>query len=218
MRYYKYKELEYPSVTTIIGDCQDKSGALNRWASNCAVDYLVENGINENTAKEARGEYSEIGKKATDIGTLVHNNIESFFLNKPIKPMIKEASNSFQAFTKFISDYKLEPIRIEKKVFGDGWGGTVDFYGKVNDKKAAIDWKTSKAFYNLSMGCQIAAYGCRFFNPEELDLYIVRLDKKTGEYEIKNFKKHYQKYLNIFNLMVELFFAVHPVIRKKAGR
>jgi len=46
---------------------------------------------------------------------------------------------------------------------------------------------------------------------------IIRLDKETGEFEFKDFSKRYESDLNIFNKMVELFFARHPILAKKAG-
>ena len=82
-------------------------------------------------------------------------------------------------------------------------------------KKYVIDWKSSKAIYASDYGPQIAAYRSTFDDVEGCG--ILRLDKLTGEPEWKDFSKRYESDLNIFNKMVELYFARHPIIAKKAG-
>ncbi len=42
-RHYKHKGKELPSVTTILADCSNNSGALIQWGANSAVEWIREN-------------------------------------------------------------------------------------------------------------------------------------------------------------------------------
>ena len=121
----------------------------------------------------------------------------------------------FVAFLEWRDAVKLEPIALEETVYGNCWGGTLDFRGLLDGKPYVIDFKTSKAIYASDYGPQIAAYKSTFDNVDGCG--ILRLDKETGLPEWKDFSKRYESDLNVFNKMVELFMARHPIISKKAG-
>ena len=92
----------------------------------------------------------------------------------------------------------------------------MDFKGLLDGKKTLIDWKTSKALYMNSMGPQIGAYWVADNRWAE-QAGILRLDKLSGEYELKLVKpKMLEVYYKRFEAMVNLYFECHPIIKKKA--
>ena len=132
--------------------------------------------------------------------------------------MKNEITTAFNAFLKFYADYNVVPYQLEYTVFGYGWAGTMDFKGLLNNKKTLLDWKTSKAIYWSSMGPQIAAYWVADGRWAE-QAGILRLDKQSGEYELKLLKpKRLEKYYREYTHMASLYFERHPIIAKKAGR
>ena len=232
-RYYNHENLKYPSVTTIIGDCIDKSGALNQWAANMAVEYIQETCgqthiksylsdveepcylVSGEELDAAKKYFKTASEEALSIGTAVHEAIEKSLLGHDIPELGGEAARAFSAFNSFTKENDVKVFAAEKVVYGSSWAGTLDFYGAINGKKYVVDWKTSKAFYMDSMGPQLAAYKSQM--PKAECAGILRLDKGTGEYKFKDVTKRYDKDLKIFNNMVELYFSRHPRIAKNAG-
>lgn len=262
-RYYKVDKLKYPSVTTIIGDCTDKSGPLTQWAANMVCQWLRENceedfnhgseekfyEVYEDDLNNARFNFRNVSKEALDVGSEVHNLIERHLKNQSTTnmPISTQADKAFNAFLQWKKEHDIEPIAIEKTVYGPHWAGTLDFLGRMNGKLYVIDWKSSKAIYP-EMRYQIAAYRWACEEQAKVDTNrhlgvektkttipvetwltefqgrmpsgcgILRLDKETGMPEFKDTSKSYEQDLVIFNAMVELYFARHPRIRKNAGR
>jgi hypothetical protein len=227
---YKHKGFELPSVTTIIGDCTDKSEPLMRWAAAMVVEWIKQNcsaltkdetGLDSNIydvwdpdLDEARFNFRKISKEALDVGSEVHHAIEHYLKSgKKPKGLSEQASQGFAAFLQWAGEHKLETKATEKKVFMESCAGTLDWEGKLDGKKTVIDFKTAKAFYK-EYDYQIAAY--RSCTDAEA-CGILRLDKETGLPEYKDTTKTYEKDLKIFNLMVPLYMARHPRIAKKAG-
>ena len=96
---YPKGEYEYPSVTTIISDCTDKSGALTQWAANMVVQWIRQNCpkpprgnylsgddfcVSEEDLDDARFHFRDISKEALDVGSEVHKAIERL-LNEAIR-------------------------------------------------------------------------------------------------------------------------------------
>ena len=233
-----------PSVTEIIGDCTDKSGALTQWAANMVVQYMKEHLSDDpfcpykgdeifELLEKARFNFKTVSQKALDIGSEVHGLIEKYLkdnssVNSMVLPNYRdEVRNAFDAFWSWKTEHNLKPISLEQTVYGDGWAGTADFIGLFDDKLFVIDWKSSKAFYP-EMRYQVAAYRSevwvtgkecgRGFN-HRADVQgcgILRLDKTTGEPSWHDTSKSYKQDLRIFNRMVDLYFERHPIIRKRA--
>lgn len=86
---YKIGEKKLPSVTTIIGDCTDKSEALTQWAANMVVEWIRQNTyetgdvpeylVGEEELNSARFHFRDVSKEALDIGSAVHKAIEYYF-------------------------------------------------------------------------------------------------------------------------------------------
>ena len=218
---------------------------------NCKVDCGAyhEYVLKEQELNDARFNFRKVSQKALDVGSEVHNAIERYLLavmkNKAkagslvlsnltsFKPIVenlsKEARTAFGAFVQWAGDNNLKPISIEKTVYGNGWAGTLDFFGYLNGKLYVLDWKSSKALYP-EMRYQIAAYRSETPRMKQIDQSddkenwvetgcgILRLDKETGMPEFKDTSKSYEKDLSIFNAMVGLYFLRHPIIAKRAGR
>lgn len=231
MSTYKIGEFDWPSVTTIISDSTDKSGALTQWSANMCVEHIRRNCetyepetkterefyfVYEEDLEAARFNFRDISKEALDIGSEVHSAIE-YYLKTGKEPEIEhdKVLAGFVAFLEWKDENTLLPLGLEETVKGDHWAGTLDFRGMFNEKLYVIDFKTSKAIYANEMGPQIAAYRSACEDIEGSG--ILRLDKETGLPEFKDFSKRYEKDLETFNWMVGLYFSRHPRIRKKAG-
>jgi len=152
----------------------------------------------------------------------------------------KQAMTAFNAFNAWQKEHNLKPIELEKTVWGCRWAGTLDFYGYFDDKKFVIDWKTSKpknkktgkgiypenryqvAAYRSEMNKEIiSGWNCHqkfrdFVDENEIQgCGVLRLDKETGMPDWNDTSKSYERDLQIYNAMVELYFLRHPRI---AGR
>lgn len=226
---YPHHGYELPSVTTIIGEVSNKE-ALIQWAANSMKAYIIDHweemqgcGIDE-CLNAARFDYKRLSSEALDIGSKVHEIIENLLTYPAIEPITQrtEVRNCRMAFGRFLHDHIVKPNKLEYSVYGNGWAGTLDFKGLLDGVPTILDWKTSKAIYTDSMYPQIAAYwhadgmACDEWTKQ---VGIVRLDKQTGQYELKLLnKKAIHKYLLIFNAMADLYFIRHPIIAKRAGR
>jgi hypothetical protein len=237
---------QLPSVTTIISDCTDKSGALTQWSANMVCAHIRENCetpnvegydvdqsvpdyfVMEADLEDARFNFREVSKTALNIGSAVHAAIEDYLMTGkdfPPKNVDSRITAGLAAFMEWFEKNDVKVIAVEETVRGNYWAGTLDLLCTLNGVLYVIDFKTSKAIYPADMGPQIAAYRSACYHPALLagngDFVegsgILRLDKETGLPEWKDFSKRYESDLNVFNKMVELYFARHPQIRKKAG-
>lgn len=177
-----------PSVTEIISDCTNSSGALTQWAANMCKEWILDNADEEvykpsgnvptkyiyklfdHELDDMRFNFRKVSQKALDIGSEVHNAVEKHLQGKPFKLTTKEAENAFKAFLQWADENKLQPVSLEQTVYGDGWAGTLDFDGYFNGERYIIDWKSSKSHYP-EMRYQVAAYrhatDCRVMNDFE---------------------------------------------------
>ena len=228
-----------PSVTEIISDANNISGPIAQWAANMCVEFIKEQAHYNKESDEytlysdllnyARFNFKTVSQKALYIGSEVHGLIENYLTYMLTHGdgwtwpdnMGVEVENAFRAFWNWSIDNDLKPISLEQTVYGDGWAGTLDFYGYFDGKLYVIDWKSSKAHYP-EMRYQVAAYRWAIYNKtyEVKDLPkgcgVLRLDKETGLPHWKDTSKSYEQDLRIFNRMVCLYFERHPIIRKRA--
>jgi len=249
-----------PSVTEIIDDCTSDKHWSIPYGVNQACEWLrlyrlnkklteddirYKNKDEKEYPKNARYAHKHYSQKALDIGSEVHRLIESslkYGIDVFKKTLVwdhktdPQIMNAVNAFWDWAQEHNLKPISLETTVYGDGWAGTLDFYGYFNDKLYVIDWKSSKAHYP-SMRYQVAAYrdakqiedleknGVTFpdfkskFLPIEQCIQgcgVLRLDKETGLPDWKDTSKTYKSDLAVFHAMVDLYFLRHPKIRKQA--
>ena len=227
-----------PSVTEIIGDCTDKSGALTQWAANMCKEWVIENcewdtweddisegwfTVRDTDLNDMRFNFKKVSQKALDIGSEVHNAIEKHLQGKIFRLSTTEAKRAFGAFLAWADEHNLKPIHLEQTVYShDGsWAGTLDIDCWLNGKRYIIDLKTSKAFYPEHR-YQVAAYRIAVEDvTQDEENYpqgcgILRLDKETGLPSWHDTSKTFEKDLLIFNAMFELYKLRHPIIMKRA--
>lgn len=93
--------------------------------------------------------WDELGKKARDLGTELHEQIENFYNSKEYIRS-KELDKFFKFHKNHIQD-KYEPHRTEWRIFDEdkNIAGTVDMvYEKENGELFIFDWKRSKKIIN----------------------------------------------------------------------
>jgi hypothetical protein len=120
----KLKNGHAPSVTEVLKIC-DKSGPLMWWAVNCMRERAFE--LYERKPdwdfhaiiEDARKNFRRVSQKALDVGTEVHKSIE-IFLKTGKEPKIDndQVLAGFLAFLEFNEEYGLEPIEIERVLYG----------------------------------------------------------------------------------------------------
>jgi len=221
MSKYKINNIEYPSVTTILG-LLDKSPALIGWSTGCMEKYIVQkhtefNSIEE-LAKSARFNYKEVSKDALNIGSKVHELIEIYIKHDKdisFQKLKDECENSFLAFLDWEEEHVDEWLESEKEVVNIdvGYAGTLDAKFKhKNGKIYILDFKTSKAIYP-EYELQISAY----FNANKVDAEcygILRLDKETGLPEWvdyskkKNFTLFDRRNFDTFRKLTEVYYLL----------
>ena len=191
--YYNKDGIEVPSVTTILKILNKP--ALTIWANNL--------GWNRKSVKKVLEEVS-------DIGTCVHELINCILSKKkleyskphiPFSVLLPYLNN----FMKFYKQHEFEPIILEGSLSLDKFGGTIDYYGKLNGKYTIIDFKTSKKV-RLTMFLQLAAY-CVMLEEhghtvEQVGILIVN-DKQNGFRCIS--REELNPYIEVFNALVTLF-------------
>ena len=220
-RYYKIGNTELPSVTSICG-LLDKP-ALVGWAANAACDYILDEVAKQtwpislpafsSIVEAARTNFRKVGRKAMDIGSQVHAAIEEYLQSgrEPFKAEPAVASG-FQAFKEWQGEHRLEVIATEQTVYAERYAGTCDLICKLNGKRYLIDFKTSKLADDAAAypehRYQVAAY--RQTEAEIEGCGILYLNKETGRPLWRDSSATYESDREVFNLLVDLWWASHP--------
>jgi hypothetical protein len=178
----KIEKLYQPSVTGIIG-MKDKSNALVSWATEMMatrMKTLLATG--ETWDKDTLSAVVDVAQdtwrqkrdEAASIGSIAHRVLEQMLLGKEVKlplrrddmlapnvtqDMIDMANNAIDAGMRYISEHKISVIEAEAARWSPRWGyiGTGDLIAKIDGKRSALDWKTSKRLYS-TVFLQLAAY------------------------------------------------------------
>ena len=199
-KHYYTVEGEYaPSVTTILDSIAKP--ALIPWAANEGAKWFIENCgaysqaeiSTEDMVKGIRGAYRKSSGSALNIGMEVHKWCEEAILWKlgkgeaPLTPERTESKNAINAFREWTKANDVEWLTVEEKVYhrGHKFAGTVDATAIVNDEYCVIDFKTSGAIYSAyHLQCAAYAKAIEDMRGKEVDkAYVLRFDKKTGEFE-----------------------------------
>jgi len=160
--------------------------------------------------------YKAIGKDAAQIGTVVHDWIESAIKYKmnggsaPKVPKGDEIGNCIKAYKDWSRKRKPVWLETEQKIYYHDPGGvncyagTVDAIAEVDGKLCVIDFKTSKKIYK-PYHLQVAAYAQAISMQDQIDMpmgMILRLDKETGVYQEKLFdpKPHIHMFFHCLDL------------------
>lgn len=224
--------IKVPGITTIIG-IKDKSQVLMPWAANEAVSYVkaaflelepYELNVLQSdplkmqawlfdTLDEAKKNYKNLSKQATDIGKAAHDWLENYVksiiannkdeqieLMGKLANMDERAISCCEAALDWMRAHNVRWLYTERKVYSRDFdaAGTLDGVCTVDscndpeccpkpfkDVTSIIDWKSSNALYD-SYRWQVAAYKYMVF--EELGIYaehcwVIQLGKYDGAFK-----------------------------------
>ena len=186
-----------PGVTTIL-QCLGKP-ALVPWAAGMASDHWLEAAKAGRTDwaaihKEAKGAHRKKTQAAADIGHEVHAYAEAYFKKQTLPELTSDqARRGVEAFHKWVSAHTIEILASERQIFSKEhyYAGTCDFVAKIDGVMGVGDIKTSSGIYP-EMRFQTAAYQHALQEEKGIEFpvrWIIRFDKKTGEFEAKTFKE-----------------------------
>ena len=191
-----------PGTTTITGLLNKP--ALIKWSNNLGLKGI------------SVGSY--VDDKAM-IGTLAHEMILAHLSKrKPetedySKNQIDAAENSFLSYLEWEKQHKIVPIITEHQAVSERYkyGGTLDFYGLVDEIPELIDFKTGSGIYD-EMWFQIAAYGN--FAPGCIKRYrilnIPRTEDESFKEEVKtDLSLHFEAFLKLLD-----FYYLNKQIKK----
>jgi hypothetical protein len=131
--------------------------------------------------------HAKIRDSAGDIGTQVHNAIESELLGKPLQMAEDHPAMGFlRSWRRWAEGVKIENVVTEETVYHDGfkYAGTMDFAGEIDGKFTVADWKTSKSIHRDNI-LQVASYALPLYNehPGVIHGLILRLSRSGGDPE-----------------------------------
>ena len=153
--------------------------------------------------------------QAADRGTRVHKACEELD-RKGICTVDGDIEGYVNAYAKFLADNKVEWSMIEQMVLGQGYAGTIDRAGTINNKKVILDIKTTGTItskHKVLYGAQLSLYKCAAKIPDT-DLYVLQL-KKDGTYKLISVE--YDLHVAVNCLMLHEAFAKTKRRKKKNG-
>lgn len=213
-RIYVVESIEYPSVTTIL-DTMNKGEGITNWAIRCAMDFVKNNRGLGLSLDELLGQASNAWRadlsNAANIGTEVHTMIEEWIATGtvPMDNRRGEVLRSFDAFMKWQAEHKVTWLKSEMQVVSHTWGyaGTLDAICLYEGRRLVLDFKTSGGFWD-TYRMQIAAYRSAAEEGGEITdgTAVLRLDKKTGQPEFKEFTERYDRDREAFHKLTEFYY------------
>jgi hypothetical protein len=209
-----------PGVTTILS-CISKP-ALIQWAAGMASDYFlqaIQSGRTDLPViyKESKVAHRKKAQSAANIGKDVHHYAECFFKKKPLPELTDDqAKRGVEAFHKWLDAHKVEVLTSERILFSNEhyYAGTCDFVAKIDGVLGVGDIKTSSGIYPEHR-FQTAAYQQAIQEEKNMKFdvrWVIRFDKKTGEFESKPF---YDFELDFAGFRAAL--ALHRALQKING-
>ncbi len=158
-----------PSVTTILSEGFPKP-ALVQWAARCAAERAVDMDPDEwlqlrasgrdTAVRTIKGAYVDMRDQAAARGTTVHSLAEKIMRGETVE--VPEAvSGHVESALKFMDDWKIRPVLIERPVISYTWhyAGTFDLIGDTPDgRRILFDYKTGNSGIWPDTALQLAAY------------------------------------------------------------
>jgi hypothetical protein len=146
------KPLTVPSVTTILG-LVDKP-ALMQWAADKTLEWAVDNASllftkdRDSAVKSGRWRWKDVRDSRAEVGTGIHETIESLNTGGWNFPRLDEEQNAIMArYHEFLDRYTITPHLSEFTVFGcveqpqAAWAGTGDGLWDVVDNQTGESWE-----------------------------------------------------------------------------
>lgn len=173
---YAGEKLEFPSVTnflSIIGG--QKTNGLMNWAVRESLSHvktalcnhleektIITNDWIDNIFQEAKAVPEKLKNEASDLGSMVHNAIDSYLKGVP-QDIDDKIKIPFNEFVKWFESSNLEVLMGDTPIANleDRYGGRFDClcFNKKTNKYVLIDLKTSNSIHD-EMALQVGAY-CR---------------------------------------------------------
>lgn len=196
-----------PGVTTITKQI-DSGGALIHWAWKLGSEGH---------------DYRKVRDESASVGTLAHTRIMGILADKEVdmgdftKNQIDKSQISVDKFLKFRSDHKLETILMEEPLVSEKYryGGTCDWYGKLDGIPTLIDYKTGSGVYPEHY-LQING-GYRHLLEEHghevQKAMILHINTDEGFYDLRPLSDDTEKYWKAFKCLVD-FYYLYKGIKK----
>lgn len=184
-------------VTTILGELAKP--ALLVWANNIGLQGIIMSKYVDALAN--------IGKLGHYL-ILCHLKNESPELSDYSKNEIDKAENCFLKYLEWEKGKVIEPILLETPVVTEqlSYGGTPDFYGKIDGVLTVMDFKTSNEIFD-DMLYQVAAYTHLLehqgYKVEQVKILQIGRDEVEGFGE-KTLQDWFL-YFDIFKLALEIY-------------
>lgn len=162
-RLYSWGPETFRSVTTILKALS--KDALIYWAAREVAEYAYDarddwQGLDRMKAvRLLKGSPWDKRDKAGNLGTAVHDAIESLVLGQTPPPYPESIAPHMDNFARFVKDYRPEWQASEAAVFSRkyGYAGTLDGIVTIGGRTYIIDAKTGKGVYP-EYALQLAAY------------------------------------------------------------
>ncbi len=134
--------MRLPGVTTIIGqELGWNKGVLINWANKKGLDGIETGSMMDELASIGTLAHQLVMDKIRKVET----NVDDYSVNQIVKA--KRCLDSYNNWTK---DKVIEPILMEERMISEihKFGGTPDFYGKVDGVLTLTDYKTGSGLYD----------------------------------------------------------------------
>ena len=200
-RYYLEDGTLVPGATTITGLLNKP--ALVAWANKLGLEGI---------------DSSKYVDKAARVGTLIHAMVEAHIINKPLDSSdytqieIEKANVGYFKYLDWEKQHTIEPIFNEKALVSEKhkYGGTLDFYCKLDGKYTLIDFKSCKGIYDEQF-CQVSGYGnlLREQKNKVEQVLILRIGRSEDEgFEEKYIQPKEEKlYFKIFKSLLQVYYT-----------
>ncbi len=198
-----------PGVTTILGVINKP--ALVPWANRLGLEGI---------------KTTEYVDHLADIGTLAHRMIQCHLTGEELNlsdytpNQVSAAENAVLSFLEWEKGKEMETLASECQLVSEeyGYGGTCDWYGKLDGRATLLDLKTGKAIYDDHL-FQVAAY-CQLLREDGMPPREVRV-LQVGRDETEGFSERVlpvaaiEPYFNVFTAALALYKAIRETKRRK---
>ena len=166
------------SVTNIVENCFPKFDAQLHAKTTAAKMGMTE--------EEVIAMWERKGKESRELGTAMHQKIESYYQGKDSRE-----DDAFRLFKVFADKVKLEPYRTEWAVYDTDYNiaGTIDFVDYQDGKYTIYDWKRSDKIIANGMPVKVSKY-------QEKGLYPLEHLENCAYY-------HYALQLSLYKFILE---------------
>ncbi len=204
-RYYLGDKTLVPGATTVV-NLMNKP-ALVKWANNLGLQGI---------------DATKYVDKAAAIGTLIHALVEGHITGKEVNTEeysaleIELAQNGFAKYLNWEKQHNIEPIFNEQAFVSERYkyGGTLDFYCKIDGKYTLVDFKSGKGIFNEHF-LQVSAYANLLKEQKHKVEQIMILNIGRNEDEPFQHKEiapsTIKKYFDMFKALLKVYYIKKDV-------